>query len=616
MPPTYPPNATFTSRLKLPRPGLDDVADGPDAFNDLTDILDPLIAAYASGTTAARPATPPAGSFYWNTDTKTLEFYNGTAWGAASGTAPLVSSPVGEVGQVSQCRAGRQLALADFTALGLSAPRGLWNLSDLTDASGNGRALANKGAVTFGVGINGAAATAAQFTGSASQALYIADTGAADPLRISTGSWGCWFRTAKRGTLQFCLAKSGTASPNFGVMIYVAGGNTLTTQVSATGAEATVPITAGVSDVADDRWHFGVVTHDGTATRVYVDGTLEATGAAAGPVFASSGPLNIGGFGADAGAAAASPYYGRVDEAFITADVLTEDQVRSLYAARIVHTLGAQPKTVSLNVRRQRRGAALAPADFSTQPLRLHNFTAGSLADQGSNGTALTVAAGTPVSVAGADGTLGGGYSFNGAANLGASDAGLPSALAARSYGCWFKTATYAGGPGLMAWGTVSTGDARLLLGGTGLLSTYSNLDLITGPFAGDGQWHHAVVVEDNTLAPGVGDGVKRKLYLDGRVVGGSTVMNSIGGAGAQPRFRIGSYSEGTGLFTGQIDGAFVCGYAMTTDEVLRLYAKGAQTLAASPKNAGDHVEGYDSGSVLFIGDSLDAPHIVDLTLA
>ena len=65
---------------------------------------------------------------------------------------------------------------------------------------GSGGPLVNLGAVPFGVGINGLAATAAVFAGSTGQALYIADTGAADPFRIRTGSWGCWFRTAKRGT--------------------------------------------------------------------------------------------------------------------------------------------------------------------------------------------------------------------------------------------------------------------------------------------------------------------------------------------------------------------------------------------------------------------------------
>ena len=92
----------------------------------------------------------------------------------------LTAQQILDVGQAGQIKAGRILTAADFTAMGLSAPLGLWNLSDLTDASGNGRALTNKGAVPFGPGITGAATEAAVFAGSTAQALYIADTGAAE----------------------------------------------------------------------------------------------------------------------------------------------------------------------------------------------------------------------------------------------------------------------------------------------------------------------------------------------------------------------------------------------------------------------------------------------------
>jgi hypothetical protein len=336
---------------------------------------------------------------------------------AQAGKTATVSSLVSEVGQAAQCRAGRQLAASDFTALGLPAPRGLWNLSDLTDASGNARNLTNKGGVSFAPGINAVNASAAQFAGSTAQALYIADTGASDPFRITTGSWGAWFRTAKRGVIQAVLSKHGIPAGQAAYFLRLDSANVARASVYPDGT--TEQAVVGVSDICDDRWHFGVATCDGTTTRLYVDGVLEAVSTVTGPVNAGSGPLNVGALAADGANAAVQPHYGRVDEAFVTADVLTEDQVRLLYAARIAHTLGAQPKSVNLSVRRQRRGAALATTDFSTGPLRLYNFTAGSLADQGSNNTALAVAAGTPVSLAGADGTLGGGYSFPGSASLG-----------------------------------------------------------------------------------------------------------------------------------------------------------------------------------------------------
>jgi hypothetical protein len=530
---------------------------------------------------------------------------------AQAGKTAVVSSLVGDVGQVGQVRAGRQLAVSDFTVLGLSAPRGLWNLSDLTDASGNARGLTNKGGVSFSPGINGLSATAAQFAGSTAQALYIADTGAADPFRISTGSWGCWFRTAKRSSSQRLLSKDGGQANGNGWGIDISGSN-LAEAYYKDAAYTTTYATAGVSDVVDDRWHFGVCTADGTTLRLYVDGILEATVSAPAPMYGSVAALNIGGNGADASAITGNPAYGRVDEAFVTADVLTEDQIRSLYAARLVHTLGAQPKTVSLSVRRQRRGAALATTDFSATPLRLHNFTAGSLADQGSNNTPVVYISGGAGAIAGADGVYQNALGFS-AGQVGATDAGLPSALTARSYGGWIKTTPAAVAFIMLDWGN-AVGAARIYVAATAqgnVLTSTSGADAITGPYAADGQWHFAVVTEDNTA----GDGVRRKLYVDGRLVNGSTVMNPITLGGAN-RLRLAANNDGTSLGTGQIDGVFITGYAMTTDEVLRLYAKASQTMPSSPKNSGDHVEGFDSGSVLVVADTLDAQHYIDLTLA
>src|SRR4029077_721839 len=208
---------------------------------------------------------------------------------------------VGEVGVSGQIRAGRQLTATDFTAMGLSVPAGLWNLSDLTDASGNGRALTNKGSVPVGVGINGTATTAAQFAGSTAQALYIADTGAADPFRIKTGSWGCCSRTAKRATSQFLLVKDSNIGTNRGWTIWV-GATASTSFVEAivpNDAGTAVVTVDGTSDVGDDRWHFAVATFDGTKVRVYVDGALEGQATSAASMFGSTAPLNIGGRGAD-----------------------------------------------------------------------------------------------------------------------------------------------------------------------------------------------------------------------------------------------------------------------------------------------------------------------------
>ena len=57
----------------------------------------------------------------------------------------------------------------------------------------------------------------------------------------------------------------------------------------------------------------------------------------------------------------------------------------------------------------------------------------------------------------------------------------------------------------------------------------------------------------------------------------------------------------------------FVTGTALTFEQVAALYAKGSQALAASPKNAGDHVEALDATSVLAEFSTLDSTAQIDL---
>jgi hypothetical protein len=407
--------------------------------------------------------------------------------GGTGGGGVLKAAPVLDVGVTGQVRAGRQLALADFTDLGLSAPAGLWNLSNLTDASGNGRTLSNKGAVPFAAGINGTAATAAQFSGSTAQALYIADTGAADPFRIRTGSWGCWFRTAKRGTQQILTLSKTGASGAYTWSLNITNVNTASGWTSADGVN--IVSATGVSDVTDDRWHFAVMTHDATAIRMYVDGVLEAVAAAAytiNPVPAAE-HRRCGGRRRDG---CDQPNYGRVDEAFVTADVLTEDQIRVLYAARIPHGLGA-PRSANLTVNRAVKAQRSPSRTSRRQPVRLHNFTAGALTDEGSGGVALTCYGATSSSP-GRTAACRGAFSFAGAQWLSATDAGLPAALTARSYGCWFKTTTTGGGS-QRSWRGQQHRRRRAYIVATGRwqFSTAGADTIGVGRTSLDGQWHH-----------------------------------------------------------------------------------------------------------------------------
>ena len=516
-----------------------------------------------------------------------------------------------DVGQLNQIRAGRQLTPSDFTNQGLSVPLGLWNLSNFNDSSGNGRHLTNKGSVPVGVGINGVASSAAVFAGSSGQGLYIPDTGVNDPFRIKTGSLGCWFRTAKRGVLQDVIAKASSAVNNY--YLRVITGNTVSAQ-PFDGASTGYTPAGGIVDVCDDRWHFAVMTMDGTRTRLYVDGVYEGI-ANVNPLAATGGSLSIGGAYTDSAVATTNPFYGRIDEAFITADVLSDEQQRNLYCASIPHALGAVPVGSYLSVRRKKRGAPLDVTDFPSQPLRLHNFTGGTFTDQGSNNIPVApVSGGTIVAVAGADGAMNGSFAFSGAhTGLASTDAGLPAGLASRSYGCWYK----GGGASqcIMGWGNTSgaNSDAIWFLNPSAAITSRSSgaaADDLSGPFGADLSWHHVVVVCDNLA----GDGLKRKLYWDGEEVASSTILNSITLTGAN-HFRIGAFSDGGFPFNGQLDGIFVHAGALTPDQVRKIYDAGSQATAPSPKATDDHIESFENARLLAIFDSLETSDLIDLAV-
>ena len=537
----------------------------------------------------------------------------GVAGPAGSDLAVLTAQSVLDVGMVGQIRAGRQLTATDFTAMGLAAPIGLWNLSSVADVSGNGRSLTNRGSTPFDVGINGAASTAARFAGGATQGLYIADVGAADPFRVKTISTGCWFKTGKRDVLQGMVSKysvegqlsywlvAGTGTPNVAQFA-----------VTPTGAAAASKIASGVSDVCDDRWHFIVATFDGSVIRLYVDTVLEGLNYLSGSIFASNSPFNVGSLALAAASNAIFPSFGLIDEAFITAEVLSEDQIRNLYCAKITHTLGATPKRSSVNVQRLRKGAALASDDFPTAPLRLYNFSGGSLSSEGSQAVSLTNN-GAAVTTPGVDGLLNNAFHFNAAQqSLSAADTSLPSGTSAWSFGQWMKTVVINANMAVAYYGGAPYSVLHWVASGGAIVSRNVVIgDDIGGPFVADGEWHFIVTTAHNTPT----DGVKRKLYVDGRLVGGSTVLNSItlGGANAH---RIGAGNLGTDLpFNGSIDTSFVTNYALTADQIVALYLKSSQNLGVSPKNPGDHIEKMTSADLLCVFDTLEMQHQIDLAV-
>jgi hypothetical protein len=538
------------------------------------------------------------------------------------GATPLTGRPVLDVGQAGQIRAGRDLTAADFTTLlGISAPAGLFNLGGLANL-GTGNPLVNKGGVTFRPGIGGAPASAAAFAGTAqlNQALYVHDTGAGDdPFRIRTGSFGCWMRTTKRGTFQNLVTKLGGLG-NYSYRLLVGNGDTLWATACINGAA--LPDVSGTTDICDDRWHFTVATFDGSLLRIYVDAALDATLPVSGSIFPGSGPLNLGAAGADDGTSSSvsTPHFGAIDEAFVTRDVLDEDQIRLLYMTKIPHASPSTPVGAQLGVTRRRAGGALTTGDFPSPPVRLYGFggsvvtgTAFSspIADAGTAATGLTVAAGGVATAPGADGAAGGGAELAGThSGLTSADTGLPAALAARSYGLWVKGLPRTADVGLISWGQASANCDLRADATTGRVRSVTVGDALPGPVVLDGTWHHLVVVEDNAAA----DGMKRKLYVDGRAVATSTTMASVTLPGGGS-FRIGALAAAGSMFWGRLDEAFVCSVALSAEQVRALFQKAGATLAASPKDPNEHVEAADASSVYATFDALAPQDLVDLAV-
>jgi hypothetical protein len=521
----------------------------------------------------------------------------------------LVERAILDVGMPNQIRAGRPLAVTDFTNIGLAAPTSLWKFSgDVADSSGNARALTAKGVVPYARGIDGVDNTAAQFNGA--NALYIVDTGVNDPFRLKEGSFGAWVRTSKQGVLQSIITKRAAAG-QLGYWIRIATTNVFTFGLSSTGSD--VLELTGLSKVCDDRWHFVVGTFDGILQNLYVDGTLEATqllGASGSSlIFGSNGPLNIGSWGANAATAVAEPHFGRVDEAFLTSEILSADKVYNFYCAKIPHTLGAVPSGASLNIHPGAKGASLLPADFPAMPLRLYNFSAGSLGNDGSNPTSDLTVVGAPGSVAGVDGTKGNAYAFSGAQRFVAPDTGLPAGMSTTSYGCWVKCANGTSASlYILTWGTLNgTNDTRIAVVSGNIVFTNGGSS-VTGPFISDGNWHFIVVVQDNAAI----DGVKRKFYVDGRLVASSITLNAIVLGGAN-KFVIASSLASASNFIGQIDTVFVCDYTLMMGDINKLYTKSLYEHLPSPKNAGDHILQMSNADLLVAFDTLDISHKVSM---
>ena len=250
----------------------------------------------------------------------------------------------------------------------------------------------------------------------------------------------------------------------------------------------------------------------------------------------------------------------------------------------------------------------------------MYNFSGGSLGDEGSDNAPLTNTG--SVSVSGVDGSASNAMSMNNFTTmqcLNATDAGLPSGDVSRSYGFWFK-GTAQSHPAydqwLLAWGANTGYECIYIVGSAERLCavSYGTTDINAfNVSAVDGKWHFVVLTADKTDPKGP----SRRLYVDGKLMANGVGIGSLvlGGASA---FRIGQHItvDKDGGLTGQVDSVFVCNYALTPDQITKLYTKSALSLQPSPKSVGEHIEAFEPNDLLATFDTLEPQHTVDLTVA
>lgn len=164
-------------------------------------------------------------------------------------------------------------------------PLGYWRLGEASgttavDASGNGRDLAVNGTPTWAVAGAVSGDTALTFDGVDDHAVL----NWASWQNVASLTVEAWVKTTSTGILAVLDRDNPSATLRVFQFRVNAGKVEFLRIRTAAGATAVVTC-ASVSKVNDGNWHHVAATYDGSDIKVYTDGVLETTTAAAGGIF-------------------------------------------------------------------------------------------------------------------------------------------------------------------------------------------------------------------------------------------------------------------------------------------------------------------------------------------
>lgn len=252
-----------------------------------------------------------------------------TAAGYSSGTNALTYSVNNSVSPKQFCLSAQNGTLTYFVTQASTQPSegdciiqnglvGWWRLNgDTLDSSGNARHGTGT-ALTAATGQNGTASNAYTFIPASSSRIDLPTSAAVtgnDPYSLSA-----WFRTSAAGV--YGIVGWGTWGTANSVTALRVGNSPVGLSHYWWSNDQNVSF----ANVANNQWHHVVATSDGTSQRMYVDGTLLSTRAAAGHAATASG-VTIG-------RTSASEYFnGQLDDVRIYDRTLNQTEVSTLYSA-------------------------------------------------------------------------------------------------------------------------------------------------------------------------------------------------------------------------------------------------------------------------------------------
>jgi uncharacterized repeat protein (TIGR01451 family) len=250
--------------------------------------------------------------------------------GLTPGAATTSQGSCATNGQVTSCALGALEVGGPTQQVLTDRPLGFWRLGDAagssTAADASGSALV--GAVDPGVTLGEPGAqsgdTAATFPGSG-PAVVVPASPVLD--LVNAVSVEAWVRPTLAGQNGGIYEKTVNGWVNSQYMLMLEAGVAKFRVRTTSGA--LIPVDGPV--LALNTWTHLVGTFDGSALRLYVNGSLVGTSSVAGPLQSGSGPSFIGRLGQNL-----YPFRGSLDEVAVFSGALSPDRVRAHYLGGVV----------------------------------------------------------------------------------------------------------------------------------------------------------------------------------------------------------------------------------------------------------------------------------------